>query len=235
MYAALYMARRIPPGRLEHLVECATQVFIKQGYRRTQMSDVATAAGIAKGTLYLYVESKEALFDLVLRCADALQPVDNLTPLPIPTPPPGATVKYVQERLAQNQVLPALISALTLDHVADPRAELEGIIGELYGILARNRRAIELVDRSAPDHPELAALWFEGARGGLMDGLTRYLDARIRHQLLRPVPDTAVAARLIIETMVFWAVHRHWDPHPQTVDDAVAQDTVVRFIVGALT
>jgi len=56
----------------------------------------------------------------------------------------------------------------------------------------------------------------------------------MRRKLLRPLPDAAVAARLLIETIVFWAVHRHWDPHPQTVDEAVAKDTVVRFIVGAL-
>ena len=55
------MARSIPVGRLEHLVDCATSVFIDQGYRRTQMADVADALGVAKGTLYLYVESKEAL------------------------------------------------------------------------------------------------------------------------------------------------------------------------------
>ena len=64
------MARSIPDDRLARLVECATQVFITQGYRRTQMADVAKALGVAKGTLYLYVESKEALFDLVVRSAD---------------------------------------------------------------------------------------------------------------------------------------------------------------------
>ena len=49
------MARGIPAGRLEQLVDCATRVFIDQGYRRTQMADVADALGVAKGTLYLYV------------------------------------------------------------------------------------------------------------------------------------------------------------------------------------
>ena len=34
------------------------------------MEDVAKALRVAKGTLYVYVESKEALFDLVARCAD---------------------------------------------------------------------------------------------------------------------------------------------------------------------
>ena len=68
------MARSIPEDRLERLVDVATQVFIEQGYARTQMADVAAALGVAKGTLYGYVESKEALFDVVARYADASQP-----------------------------------------------------------------------------------------------------------------------------------------------------------------
>jgi AcrR family transcriptional regulator len=228
------MARSVPDDRLAQLVECATRVFIEQGYRRTQMADVAKALGVAKGTLYLYVESKDALFDLVARCADDDRPFEKAPALPIRTPKPGATLKYVRERLARNEVPAALTTALGRRRVSDPRAELERIVRELYDTLARNRRGIKLLDRSASDYPELAALWFEGARGGLVGLLARYLADRGRRKLLRQVPDPAIAARLLIETVVFWAVHRHWDPHPQPVDDSVAEDTVVRFIVSAL-
>jgi len=234
LYESSVMARTVPDDRLARLVECATQVFIEQGYRRTQMADVAKALGVAKGTLYLYVESKDALFDLVARCADDERPFETPPPLPIRTPKPGATLKYVRERLAKNQVPAALAAALGRSRVPDPRAELEGIVRKLYDAVARDRRGIKLLDRSARDHPELAALWFEGARGGLMALLGQYLEARSRRKLLRPLPHPAVAARLLIETVVFWAVHRHWDPHPQPVDDCVAKETVVRFIVSAL-
>jgi AcrR family transcriptional regulator len=228
------MARRMPDDRLERLIDCATQVFIEQGYARTQMADVAAALGVAKGTLYLYVESKEALFDLVARYADAEQPFTRRPPFPVRTPRAGATVKYVRERLAQSGVPRALASALQRSRTPDVRAELEAIVCDLYETVARNRRGIKLLDSSARDYPELAALWFEGGRGGLIGALTQYLGDRMRRKLLRPLPDAAVAGRLLIETIVFWAVHRHWDPHPQTVDEAVAKDTVVRFIVGAL-
>jgi AcrR family transcriptional regulator len=228
------MARPIPPDRLAHLVHRATDVFIAQGYQRTQMADIAAALGVAKGTLYLYVESKDALFDLVLRCADAEHPFAPLSSLPLPTPQPGATLRYVRERLAANQTLPALAAALTRKRVTDARAELTAIVHELYDTLARNRHGITLLDRSARDHPELAALWFEGARGGVMAMLTQYLESRMRRKLLRPAPEVAVTARLLLETLVFWAVHRHWDPQPQLVEEAVARDTVVQFIVNAL-
>jgi AcrR family transcriptional regulator len=228
------VARRIPHDRLEQLVDAAAGVFIEQGYARTQMADVATALGVAKGTIYLYVESKEALFDLVARYADAPRPFERPPALPVRTPKQGATVKYVRERLAQAQVPPALSEALSRDRVTDVRAELAAIVGELYELLASNRRGMKLLDRSARDYPELAALWFEGARGGLVALLSKYLEDRTRRRLLRPMPDATVAARLLIETTVFWAVHRHWDPHPQTVEEAVAKETVVRFIVAAL-
>src|SRR5690349_7605818 len=113
------MARKTPPDRLPQLIACATTVFIEQGYRRTQMDDIAAALGVAKGTLYLYVESKEALFDLVARCADVVPPLPPFGPLPLPTPKPGATLSYVRERIATNQTLPALTAALARQRVKD--------------------------------------------------------------------------------------------------------------------
>ena len=219
---------------MERLVEAAARVFIEEGYTRTQMADVAAALGVAKGTLYLYVESKEALFDLVTRYADAPRPFEPTPKLPVRTPKRGTTVKYVRDRLAQAQVPPTLTKALSGARVVDVRDELESIVRELYDTLAANRWGIKLLDRSARDYPDLAALWFDGARNGLIGLLAQYLQDRTRRKFLRPLPDTAIAARLLIETAVFWAVHRHWDSHPQVVEEAVARETVVRFVVGAL-
>jgi len=228
------MARSIPPDRLQQLIACATQVFIDRGYTHTQMSDVAAAMGVGKGTLYLYVESKEALFDLVVRSADATQPFTPPANLPLPTPRPGATLRHVRHRVAHLPPLPALLAALSRKRVTDPRAELEEIVHEIYSMLRSNRLGIKLMDRSQQFHPELAAVWFAGARGNLIEGLSSYLASRIKLKVFRPVPDTAVAARVILETIVTWAVHRHWDPSPQVIDDKIAEDTVVQFIVGGL-
>ncbi|MCC6006390.1 MAG: TetR/AcrR family transcriptional regulator, partial [Rhodobacteraceae bacterium] len=40
--------------------------FLSEGFERTRMLDVARDAGLAKGTLYLYFPTKEALFEGVL-------------------------------------------------------------------------------------------------------------------------------------------------------------------------
>jgi hypothetical protein len=89
------------------------------------------------------------------------------------------------------------------------------------------------LDAAGRDFPELADLWFQTGREGVLALLTEYFDDRIRRKLFRAVPDVSVAARLVLETTVFWAVHRHWDPRPQSVDETVSEETVVRFVVAA--
>ena len=225
------MARPIPEDRLSRLVEVATGVFIDQGFRHTRMDDVAEALGVAKGTLYLYVASKEALFDLVCRSAD--QPFDPPTDLPVKSPPPGSTTRYIAGRLAAGQVMPALAEALG-GRKRDIDGELAAIVGDIYDALARNRVGIKLVDRSARDIPELGQLWFGGARTFLVDALVHYLTDRARTGRLRAPVDTGVAARFVVETCAFWAVHRHWDVGRPGVPEDRIRAAVIDLVKAAL-
>src|SRR5450432_2999293 len=44
------------------ILQAARAVFARQGYADTVVDDIATQAGIAKGTLYLYFASKEKIY-----------------------------------------------------------------------------------------------------------------------------------------------------------------------------
>ena len=228
------MPRAVPEDRFQALIDAATAVFLEQGYRRTQVADVAARMGLAKGSVYTYVESKEALFDCVLRHADHSDRIDLPDTLPVATPPPEATFEMVQRRLAAEGTLPSLTAALSRARVVDAGAELETVLGELYDALARHRTAIKLLDRCAPDYPELAKVWYQTGREGALSLLGRYLDDRARRGRLRRFEDSTVAARLVLETLVFWAVHRHWDPSPQAVDEGSARRIVLAFLVATL-
>jgi len=46
----------------KYLIAIATDVFSKKGFHATKMSEIAEAAGVAKGTLYEYFSTKEDLF-----------------------------------------------------------------------------------------------------------------------------------------------------------------------------
>lgn len=59
--------RRRKEARPSELTAAALQLFVEKGYAATRLDDVAARAGVAKGTLYLYFDSKEALFNAVVR------------------------------------------------------------------------------------------------------------------------------------------------------------------------
>jgi len=228
------MPRPIPEDRFQDLVEAATAVFLEQGYRHTQVADVAARMGLSKGSIYTYVASKEALFDCVLRHADHSDRIELPETLPVATPAPQATLEMVQRRLAKEGTLPSLTAALSRARVVNVNAELEAVLGELYDALARNRTAIKLLDRCAPDYPELAEIWYRGGREGSVSLLARYLDDRARRKCLRRLGESAISARIVLETLAFWAVHRHWDPSPQAVDEGSVRHSVLVFLTAAL-
>ena len=125
------MVRTIPAGRLKQLIDAATQVFIAEGYRRTQMEDVAAALGVAKGTLYGYVESKAALFDGALRYADGHEALPETSELPLRVAPEGS-LSIVSKRLASEVGGLELVAALGRAAPKDVPKELGDIIRDLY-------------------------------------------------------------------------------------------------------
>jgi AcrR family transcriptional regulator len=228
------MVRTIPEGRFAHLIEVATKTFVARGYRLTQMSDVAEALGVAKGTLYGYVESKEALFDAAVRFADGQGGLPEPDALPLPTPTAGSTVQFIQRRLMEEASQLELVAVLSRPKgTCAPADEFESIVRDLYRRVSRNRYALKLVDRCAVDHPELAAVWFEQGRYGQVALLATYLGQRIAEGRLRAVPNVQLAARMVLETVALWAIHMPWDAAPRAFAEDEVENAVVDLLVHA--
>ena len=71
--------------RRERLLAAAEQVFVELGYVDASMDDIARQAGMSKKTLYLFFETKEALFSALIatRLAElaagiALDPISDM-------------------------------------------------------------------------------------------------------------------------------------------------------------
>jgi AcrR family transcriptional regulator len=54
--------RLAPAARREEILTAALRAFVRGGYHGTQVSDVIAEAGVARGTFYLYFDSKHAVF-----------------------------------------------------------------------------------------------------------------------------------------------------------------------------
>ncbi len=58
--------RRRKDARPSELTAAALDLFVEKGFAATRLDDVAARAGVSKGTLYLYFDSKVALFKAVV-------------------------------------------------------------------------------------------------------------------------------------------------------------------------
>jgi AcrR family transcriptional regulator len=63
--------RRRSEARPGEIVQAALDVFAEKGFAAARLDDIARQAGVSKGALYLYFETKEDLFRAVVREAVA--------------------------------------------------------------------------------------------------------------------------------------------------------------------
>jgi AcrR family transcriptional regulator len=226
------MARRRPPDRLDQILQAATRVFARTGLENTKMSDVAAEARVSQGTLYNYVESKEALFRLLLDRGLGTPPPTS-TALPLRSPSVTSLARRMDDAIAANFALPRLDRALTRRRVTDAAAELAEVIDELYERTHATREAADVLERSARDVPELAAVFYGKVRRGLFERLERLVARRIAtgHYHDR---DPRVVARIIAETVTTFARHIHGDVEPPAFDLAAARAVVVETLVTGI-
>lgn len=221
-----------PKARLDDIVASATRIFNEKGYRRTLITDVASDLGIAPGTIYTYVESKDALFHLVVERASGV----TTTPasLPIPSPDPAETLKHSVEAFSRTSKLTELRAALKREKADDIAEELGSIVRELYESIAKSRLLIGLVERSAVDVPELRTSYYVKGRRAFLKKIESYVVSRIEIGQLRPVPDTAATTRFIVEAISWFANHRHGDQDSTNITEESAEQVCVDMIVHAL-
>ncbi len=63
------LRRRRKEARPGELLEAALEVFTEHGFAAARLDEIAHRAGASKGTIYLYFESKEALFKAAVEAA----------------------------------------------------------------------------------------------------------------------------------------------------------------------
>src|SRR5271156_1584220 len=62
---------KMPPqaddnAKRRQIVEGARSIFLANGFDAASMNDIARAAGVSKGTLYVYFTNKEQLFEAIV-------------------------------------------------------------------------------------------------------------------------------------------------------------------------
>lgn len=222
--------RKRDPERLETIAEAALVAFTARGYRQTQMSDAARMAGVSAGTLYLYAENKEALFELALRQALGRLPAE--TDLPVRSAGQAATLKLLAREIPDRESWPLLGAALTARKPRDPAAEVAGIVGEFFNALSRQWRLIALLDANAWDLPDLARAFGELRRAYFGD-IAAYVARRRKDGSFTVTEDAAAITRGVVEAAIWFAMDRRSDPAPSGIDDAAARAAAIAIAVSS--
>jgi AcrR family transcriptional regulator len=226
------MARRRPPDRLDQILEAATRVFARTGMENSKMSDVAAEAGVSQGTLYNYVESKEALFRLLLDRGLGKAPPAR-SALPLRSPSTAALAHRMDDAIATTFALPKLDAALERRRVGGAAVELSEVIDELFERTLATRQAADVLERSARDVPELAAVFYGKVRRKLFERMERLISRRIAsgHYHDR---DPSVLARFIIETVTTFGRHIYNDVEAPAFDLGVARTVTIATVVAGI-
>jgi AcrR family transcriptional regulator len=225
--------------RLPELIAAAVRVFTREGYRAARMSAVAAEMGVSEAALYRYVDGKEGLFVLAIRHALLLEDLPS-GDLPLSPGTLADTVQQVREFIAEVVPFGTLAEALASPSAGGGRdaahaaAELEKVLRELYELEFRTREAADMLERSARELPEMADLLNTGFRGPVLAALTTYLADRAAAGLLRRTPDPGATARLVLETLTWFARHRFSDPYGAAIPAELAEETAVEALVHAL-
>jgi AcrR family transcriptional regulator len=127
----------------------ALAVFTRQGFRLTQMADVAREAGISVGALYSYIDGKEALLELAF--AQALGEVREQDE-PFRASGGANAGSALAAKLATSIRWPVLKEALEQDRL-EPNS-LAAIVDELFTVLTQHRHLFWLLDRCAAEVAE---------------------------------------------------------------------------------
>lgn len=143
--------RRRPEARPAEILAAALEVFAARGFQGARLDEVAKRAGVSKGALYLYFETKADLFRAVV--TDAISPnIERVKAM--------ASAEVPFEQAARMGL---------------------GMMARTVAVDRRVSGVVKLVIAESRNHPELATIWHEtvvepGVR--LMSGLIAAAQAR---------------------------------------------------------
>ncbi|MDQ3033984.1 MAG: TetR/AcrR family transcriptional regulator [Myxococcota bacterium] len=208
---ARFRAHGVDPGddspqakRRRRIVRAAAELFLKQGYRKTSIEDIARKAEVGKGTVYLHFESKGDLLIHVIATEKQVL-MKRLEPLlKGEIPEPERLPYYLELILTSAREMP--LGARLLSGDLELFAALEDIGAER---IAQNRAEgalwmMELIESAAP------GVWSDEEKRARADVLTTLgffsamlLDERIRGE--RSLDDFAAT---LAHMLTYGVVHR---------------------------
>jgi len=172
------------PDKRQALLRAARDVLVERGYHPAKIDDIATRAGVAKGTYYLYFDDKRAIFaelvdGLVARIESAIVRLDEHADL-------GAQVRHNIRAtiavLAEDQALARI--------VLGPTSGLDAAFTDTVSLM--HARVVATLSRALADGQALGVV-----APGDADLLATFAIGALKEAVLRS-PDLEPARRELL-------------------------------------
>jgi AcrR family transcriptional regulator len=166
---------RIRQATKEKIRVAAMQLFTKQGYYATSISDIAKQAGISKGLLYNYYKGKEELLSemVEVRIGEVVEVMTEAVSLEIPS----EQLKYIVNGAIDNINKNPEVHRFYLHLQTQPEAD-EELIKYSHLIIEENTRQFELqcniFERMGEEEPRKRSLYFSSVLQGIMLMISTY-------------------------------------------------------------
>jgi AcrR family transcriptional regulator len=148
--------------RRRQILDAAAKVFSARGYHDTSVSHIIEEAGIARGTFYLYFESKRAVFgELIDKFLVEVQSCVRRVSLDAGSPPPYEQLHGNFSRILALLLEERDMSVIVLNHAVGLDGESDQKLGEFYdgmaGALERALRTGQQLGLVSVDDVQIAA------------------------------------------------------------------------------
>jgi len=167
-------------ARRDQILRAAEKIFAEKGFHAASITNVIDAAGVSRGTFYLYFDSKRAIFgelldELFRKLAACVRTVDLAPEAPSPLEQLRANVNSALQVVAENQDLTGILfrTGQGIDAEADQKVAdfTSGVVGLIRHALHRGKE----IGVVRPLNEDLVALCIYGSlkeliQAGLQSG-----------------------------------------------------------------
>ena len=148
--------------RRQALMAAALDEFFEKGFAATRMDDVAKRAGLSKGALYLYFDSKEAMFQALIEsfASPSLELIERVTEEAGNLLEALSGIRQFAPFLIRETNLPRLMKVMIGDSHLFPQivqTYREDLIDRVISLIAGVLRRADAVGEATVGNPELTA------------------------------------------------------------------------------
>lgn len=215
-------------SRLHQIYFHAGRLFNQKRYANTKVSEIAAAAGVATGTMYLLFENKRAILTFVIRAGLDPDYLKGDISLPIPQTDISILVALIQRYF--DDVYSNLL------RVADQNGKIDkpfsAFIEGIFDMNADSLLATNNIEHNSDILPELWGL-FNPTRERFFTTFQEIIMQYSQARLIRPITYPRVHVQSILDILTWWAMNAYIALPDISVPREEAKQIAIDLVVAA--